>query len=72
MLGVEAQIYEKHDDYFSPYNLVAGMTLLDDVAIESGQLLLKTDFTLSETSIKILLQWHAKDPIVGKIKVKVD
>lgn len=50
-------------------SLQAGMVVLDDVLSRSGQLLLRAQSTLSETSINILWQWHKNDPIAEPIRV---
>jgi response regulator RpfG family c-di-GMP phosphodiesterase len=51
--------------------LEPGMVVLADVVTEGGQFLLRTDAVLSETSIAILMQWHATDPIVQPIHVRI-
>jgi response regulator RpfG family c-di-GMP phosphodiesterase len=48
-----------------------GMILLNDIVTESRQCLLRADAVLSETSIAILKQWHASDPIVQPIHVRI-
>ena len=50
-------------------SLKPGMILLDDIRSISGQLLLKANLGLTDTFINILVQWHAKDPLVQPIKV---
>jgi hypothetical protein len=51
-------------------SLQPGMVVLDDVVSRSGQLLLRAESTLSETSINILWQWHKNDPIAEPIRVQ--
>jgi response regulator RpfG family c-di-GMP phosphodiesterase len=50
--------------------LEAGMELLQDVVTETGQCLLRSGASLSGTSINILRQWHKKDPLVDRVKVR--
>ena len=49
-----------------------GMVLLSDVITQSGELLLRSQSTITETALKIIDQWHKKDPIVGKLRVRMD
>jgi response regulator RpfG family c-di-GMP phosphodiesterase len=51
-------------------SLQAGMVLVTDVITQTGQLLLRAESTLSDTSINILWQWHKKDPIAEPIRVR--
>jgi response regulator RpfG family c-di-GMP phosphodiesterase len=71
--GTTAQSLPSHpaESKCSVHELRPGMILLDNIVTESGQLLLKAGFGLTETSLKILLQWHANDPIASSIRVKV-
>ncbi|MBX2991638.1 MAG: response regulator [Bacteroidetes bacterium] len=48
-----------------------GMVVLEDIVTQSGKLLLKSGFSLTETSLKILLQWHNGDPVSGEFRVRL-
>lgn len=47
-----------------------GMIVLEDVSSASHQCLLRAGATLSQMSIGLLKQWHEKDPLPTKIKVR--
>jgi response regulator RpfG family c-di-GMP phosphodiesterase len=50
--------------------LQPGMILLEDVMSTSHQCLLRSGATLSAMSINYLKQWHGKDPIADKLRVR--
>jgi hypothetical protein len=49
--------------------LLPGMVVLADVVTVGGHCLLRPQATLTDTSIRILQQWHMKDPFAGPIRV---
>ena len=48
----------------------SGMVAAENIETLRGQMLLKANVALAETSLNILLQWHKKDPIKEPIKVR--
>jgi response regulator RpfG family c-di-GMP phosphodiesterase len=50
-------------------DLRPGMVVLEDIMSSSGLLLLGANAVLTDTSIHILLEWNANDPIAGPLKV---
>jgi response regulator RpfG family c-di-GMP phosphodiesterase len=51
-------------------SLQPGMVILEDVMSASRQCLLRAGATLSAMSISYLQQWHGKDPIPAKLRVR--
>ncbi|MGD8781443.1 MAG: response regulator [Ignavibacteria bacterium] len=51
--------------------IASGMILLENIKTQKGQLLLKANVPLTETSRNILLQWHRKEPLNEPIKVRI-
>lgn len=71
MLGLRPTATPAGDEHVVGLNeLRPGMVILDDVVTESGQFLMKAGYTLTETAIKILIQWHAHEPIHHKFRVQ--
>ena len=52
-------------------DLKPGMVLLEDVLSSEKQILMRGGTAMTVMSINILKQWHAKDPLPGKLRVKV-
>lgn len=52
-------------------DLKPGMVLLEDVMSSENQCLMRAGSSMTVMSINILKQWHAKDPLPGKMRVKV-
>lgn len=71
MLGLRPTATPAGDEHVVGLNeLRPGMVILDDVVTENGQFLMKAGYTLTETAIKILIQWHAHEPIHHKFRVQ--
>lgn len=70
MMSAQQQPVQHNEQLLSLSELRPGMTLLDDIVTETGQLLIKADFVLTEVAIRILRQWHMNDPITHKFRVK--
>lgn len=70
MMGAQPRPTDQGEQLLPLHELRPGMVLLDDIITETGQLLLKADFVLTEVALKILRQWHMNDPIVHKFRVK--
>ena len=49
--------------------LAPAMLVLDDIMTQSGQTLVRSGVSLTETSVKILREWNTNDPIKGPIHV---
>jgi response regulator RpfG family c-di-GMP phosphodiesterase len=72
MLGdYSAAASAMHDADVSVENLKPGMTLINDVLSVGGFHLFKAQTVLTATSIITLKQWHAKDPVLQPIRVRV-
>jgi response regulator RpfG family c-di-GMP phosphodiesterase len=52
-------------------DLKPGMVLLEDVLSSENQCLMRAGTAMTVMSINILKQWHAKDPLPAKMRVKV-
>lgn len=73
ILGKIPAINAKQEERkLSVSELTAGMVVIDDVRSREGQILLKSQSTLSETLLNILFQWHSNDPIEEPIRVLVN
>ncbi len=70
MVGAQSRPVNQSEQLLPLHELRPGMILLDDIITETGQLLLKADFVLTDVALKILRQWHMNDPIVHKFRVK--
>ncbi len=70
MVGAQSRPTDQSEQLLPLHDLRPGMVLLDDIITETGQLLLKADFVLTEVALKILRQWHMNDPIIHKFRVK--
>jgi response regulator RpfG family c-di-GMP phosphodiesterase len=70
MVGAQSRPADQSEQLLPLHELRPGMILLDDIITETGQLLLKADFVLTDIALKILRQWHMNDPIVHKFRVK--
>jgi response regulator RpfG family c-di-GMP phosphodiesterase len=52
-------------------DLKPGMVLIEDVLSSENQCLMRTGTAMTVMSINILKQWHAKDPLPAKMRVKI-
>lgn len=52
-------------------DLKPGMTLLEDVLSSENQCLMRAGTVMTVMSINILKQWHLKDPLPAKVRVRV-
>jgi response regulator RpfG family c-di-GMP phosphodiesterase len=55
--------------FVSVDELEPGMLVLDDIITVTGQSLIRSGVSLTETSVKILREWHMNDPIKDHIHV---
>ena len=70
LLGVEAAGPKKRRPAKIPVHLLTvGTVLLEDLFTQKGQLLLRKNSTLTETTCKLLSQWGSLDPIVTPVYV---
>ncbi len=71
MLSGQAEEYHSaQEKQLTILALRTGMIVLEDITTLSGQLLLRSNSTLTETSINILLQWYKNEPVKEPVRVK--
>lgn len=70
MMSAQQAPTQQNEQLLSLSELRPGMVLLDDIVTETGQLLIKADFVLTDVALRILRQWHMNDPITHKFRVQ--
>lgn len=70
LLGTEDSLrYKRRDVRVPVFELCVGMVLLEDLLTKNGQLLLRKNSTLTDTTCKLLSQWGNLDPIISPVHV---
>lgn len=71
MLGLrQASGSSSEERVMALHELRPGMVILEDIVTENGQFLMKAGYTLTETAIKILVQWHKHEPLQHRFRVQ--